>query len=66
MTGKIRQKWATYAIVAGGIIVAGSIHMQVAAQTAPPIEAAPQLVQQAQTLHLPIQVFSQIDTSPIQ
>ena len=65
MTGKIRQKWAAYSIAVSGIIVAGSVHMHVAAQTAPPIEAAPQLVQQAQTLHLPIQVFSQIDTSPI-
>ncbi|HVC91530.1 MAG TPA: hypothetical protein VND66_13015 [Acidobacteriaceae bacterium] len=39
--------------------------MEAAAQAGPSSEAASQLVQQAQTLHLPIHVFSHSDGSPI-
>ena len=47
------------------MIVAGLLNLEAAAQAGPSSEAASQLVQQAQTLHLPIHVFSHSDGSPI-
>ena len=47
------------------MMVAGLLNLEAAAQAGPSSEAASQLVQQAQTLHLPIHVFSHSDGSPI-
>lgn len=66
MTGKIRRRWTTSSVALSScMIVAGLLNLEAAAQAGPSSEAASQLVQQAQTLHLPIHVFSHSDGSPI-
>jgi len=66
VTGKIRRRWTTSSVALSScMIVAGLLNLEAAAQAGPSSEAASQLVQQAQTLHLPIHVFSHSDGSPI-
>ncbi len=70
MTGKHRQPWATaFALLAGILIVggfsSGPAFAQAPAQPVPPSPAASQLIQQTQTVSIPIHAFSLVDIAPI-
>jgi hypothetical protein len=66
--GKNRQEWATPFALFVGIFVAGRLccgSVLAQTQTTPPSPAASQLIQQAQTVSIPMHAFSQVNTSPI-
>ncbi|MHB1958050.1 MAG: vWA domain-containing protein [Acidobacteriaceae bacterium] len=70
MTEKNRQPWAaSFALFAGtmivGVLSCGTAFAQAPAQSASPSPVASQLVQQAQTIRVPINVFNQADISPL-
>lgn len=70
MTETIRQRWIGAFMLLAGMLVAGgffcgSIFGQAKAESPAPSPAASQVIQQAETVRIPIHAFSQVDTSPI-
>ncbi len=60
-----RQKWtAIFTLIAGNAALAGLLYGQTSAPAAPK-PVLPQFIQQAQAVHIPINVFSHANVSPI-
>lgn len=70
MTGNTRQPWtATLAVFVEmlmvGVCVGGTLFAQVPVQSAAPSPATSELIQQAQTVSIPIHAFSLTDAAPV-
>lgn len=65
MTGTIRRRWAGPFLLFAGILIVGGLFCGSAFGQANTQPAASQVIQQAETVSIPIHTFSQVNTSPI-